>query len=257
MVLPRSFLVSSSVDPVDWTCSCSISWSSCTHGYLAIDKLYLHYPHIKGTYSSSLGYFLLGLISSFVFRAIRDALPNNPAAQERILGASFLALAIADVSHSLTSNYRTISQFAFQQLTQYVFYCLYDYVGPSPYLSTSVSLLPSWASRQISSIHLPIGTAWPTATSPLLLSSSSSGAYPFSLNSPVWHSIIFSGQHGSWVLAGHAITTANLPQASLISPLKPFTVLSIAYVCLYCRPFIPCRLLVIQKIRLSNDDGKS
>ncbi|KAF8973790.1 hypothetical protein BDZ97DRAFT_1900574 [Flammula alnicola] len=43
-------------------------------------------------------YFLLGLISSLVFRAVRDALPGNPAAQERILGASFLALGIADVS---------------------------------------------------------------------------------------------------------------------------------------------------------------
>ena len=40
---------------------------------------------------------LLGLLSSFVFRAVRDALPTNPAAQERILGASFLAMAIADV----------------------------------------------------------------------------------------------------------------------------------------------------------------
>jgi len=44
-------------------------------------------------------YFLLGLISSLVFRAVRDALPNNPAAQERILGASLLALGIADVTH--------------------------------------------------------------------------------------------------------------------------------------------------------------
>ncbi|EMD41381.1 hypothetical protein CERSUDRAFT_128116 [Gelatoporia subvermispora B] len=46
-------------------------------------------------------YFLLGLISTFVFRAVRDALPNNPVAQERIIGASFLALAIADVTHML------------------------------------------------------------------------------------------------------------------------------------------------------------
>ncbi|KAF8203161.1 hypothetical protein BJ912DRAFT_943043 [Pholiota molesta] len=44
-------------------------------------------------------YLLLALISSFVFRAVRDALPNNPAAQERILGASFLALGIADLTH--------------------------------------------------------------------------------------------------------------------------------------------------------------
>lgn len=48
-------------------------------------------------------YFLLGLISTFVFRAARDALPNNPAAQERIIGASFTALAIADVTHMIWS----------------------------------------------------------------------------------------------------------------------------------------------------------
>lgn len=44
-----------------------------------------------------IGYLLLGLISTLVFRAVRDALPNNPVAQERIIGASFMALAIADV----------------------------------------------------------------------------------------------------------------------------------------------------------------
>jgi hypothetical protein len=44
------------------------------------------------------GYLLLGMLSSLVFRAIRDALPGNPAAQERILGASLLAMAIADAS---------------------------------------------------------------------------------------------------------------------------------------------------------------
>ncbi|KAI0935671.1 hypothetical protein AcV5_004025 [Taiwanofungus camphoratus] len=48
-------------------------------------------------------YLLLGLISSFVFRAVRDALPNNPIAQERILGASFTALALADVTHMIWS----------------------------------------------------------------------------------------------------------------------------------------------------------
>jgi len=48
-------------------------------------------------------YLLLGLISSFVFRAVRDALPNNPTAQERILGASFTALALADVTHIIWS----------------------------------------------------------------------------------------------------------------------------------------------------------
>ncbi|EIN13320.1 hypothetical protein PUNSTDRAFT_78809 [Punctularia strigosozonata HHB-11173 SS5] len=44
-------------------------------------------------------YLLLGLLSSFVFRAVRDALPRDPAAQERILGASFAAMAIADFTH--------------------------------------------------------------------------------------------------------------------------------------------------------------
>ncbi|KAF9535799.1 hypothetical protein CPB83DRAFT_842359 [Crepidotus variabilis] len=44
-------------------------------------------------------YFLLMLISSVVFRAIRDTLPDNPVAQERILGAGLTALAIADLTH--------------------------------------------------------------------------------------------------------------------------------------------------------------
>jgi len=48
-------------------------------------------------------YLLLGLISTFVFRAVRDGLPNNPVAQERILGASFTALALADVTHMIWS----------------------------------------------------------------------------------------------------------------------------------------------------------
>ncbi|KAI9447746.1 hypothetical protein H4582DRAFT_1803253 [Lactarius indigo] len=48
-------------------------------------------------------YLLLGMLSSFVFRAIRDALPGNPAGQERILGASLLAMAIADVTHIIAS----------------------------------------------------------------------------------------------------------------------------------------------------------
>jgi hypothetical protein len=46
---------------------------------------------------------LLGLISSLVFRAVRDALRDNVAAQERILGSAFTALAIADVTHVLAS----------------------------------------------------------------------------------------------------------------------------------------------------------
>lgn len=48
-------------------------------------------------------FFLLGLLSSLVFRAVRDTLPNNPAGQERLIGASLLALAIADVTHVLVA----------------------------------------------------------------------------------------------------------------------------------------------------------
>ncbi|EJD55361.1 hypothetical protein AURDEDRAFT_43532, partial [Auricularia subglabra TFB-10046 SS5] len=48
-------------------------------------------------------YFLLGLISSIVFRAVRDALPDNPVAQERIVGASLTALAIADATHIIAT----------------------------------------------------------------------------------------------------------------------------------------------------------
>lgn len=47
---------------------------------------------------------LLGLISSLVFRAIRDTLPNNPEAQERILGASMTALALADVGFGFSTQ---------------------------------------------------------------------------------------------------------------------------------------------------------
>lgn len=52
----------------------------------------------KGLPEKLPGYLLLGLISSLVFRAIRDALPNDLVAQERIVGASLTALALADVS---------------------------------------------------------------------------------------------------------------------------------------------------------------
>lgn len=48
-------------------------------------------------------YLLLGLIQSFGFRAIRDVLANNPAGQERILGASLMGLAFADVCSFVTS----------------------------------------------------------------------------------------------------------------------------------------------------------
>ena len=38
------------------------------------------------------------MLSSLVFRAVRDALPGNPIAQERIIGASLFAMGVADVS---------------------------------------------------------------------------------------------------------------------------------------------------------------
>ncbi|KAJ7139468.1 hypothetical protein C8R44DRAFT_604896 [Mycena epipterygia] len=44
-------------------------------------------------------YLLLGLVSSLVFRAARDSLPNDPVAQERIVGSLLAALAIADLTH--------------------------------------------------------------------------------------------------------------------------------------------------------------
>ncbi|KAG2023237.1 hypothetical protein CC2G_000910 [Coprinopsis cinerea AmutBmut pab1-1] len=43
---------------------------------------------------------LLGLISLLVYRAIRDALPDNPVAQERIIGAVVSTLGLGDVSTS-------------------------------------------------------------------------------------------------------------------------------------------------------------
>jgi hypothetical protein len=44
-------------------------------------------------------YLLLSLLSSLVFRAVRDAVPNNPVAQDKIIGAALIALAIADATH--------------------------------------------------------------------------------------------------------------------------------------------------------------
>ncbi|ELU41487.1 hypothetical protein AG1IA_04488 [Rhizoctonia solani AG-1 IA] len=41
-------------------------------------------------------YAVIGMSSAFGFRAVRKAIPNNPAAQERIIGATLAVLAIAD-----------------------------------------------------------------------------------------------------------------------------------------------------------------
>ncbi|KAF8807610.1 hypothetical protein BYT27DRAFT_7097872 [Phlegmacium glaucopus] len=42
-------------------------------------------------------YLLLFFITSLGFRAIRDSLPNNPVAQERIVGAILMSIAMADI----------------------------------------------------------------------------------------------------------------------------------------------------------------
>lgn len=44
------------------------------------------------------------MLSSLVFRAVRNALPGNPEAQERIIGASLFAMAVADVRASSSSR---------------------------------------------------------------------------------------------------------------------------------------------------------
>ncbi|KAF9263102.1 hypothetical protein L218DRAFT_944804 [Marasmius fiardii PR-910] len=48
-------------------------------------------------------YFLLGMISSFVFRAVRSALRHDPKTQERVVGSLLIPLAIADVIHISSS----------------------------------------------------------------------------------------------------------------------------------------------------------
>ncbi|KAF8060948.1 hypothetical protein FPV67DRAFT_314855 [Lyophyllum atratum] len=58
---------------------------------------------VAAIWQLSNSYMLLGLLQSLGFRAIRDTLPDNPAAQERILGASLTGLAFADFTHILVS----------------------------------------------------------------------------------------------------------------------------------------------------------
>lgn len=45
----------------------------------------------------STGYLLLGMLEGLGLRAVLKALPDNPVAQERLVGATLLAMAIADV----------------------------------------------------------------------------------------------------------------------------------------------------------------
>lgn len=55
----------------------------------------LHVSHHAASGDS--GYFAVALVSSLVFRAVRDSVPN-PVSQERLVGAVLKVLAIADVS---------------------------------------------------------------------------------------------------------------------------------------------------------------
>ncbi|KAJ4465061.1 hypothetical protein J3R30DRAFT_3624184 [Lentinula aciculospora] len=48
-------------------------------------------------------YMLVGLILSFVFRVVGNAFWDNPVAQEQVVGAILTAMAIADVTHVLSS----------------------------------------------------------------------------------------------------------------------------------------------------------
>ncbi|TCD71454.1 hypothetical protein EIP91_010160 [Steccherinum ochraceum] len=48
-------------------------------------------------------YLLLGMLEGLGLRAIRDALPNNAVAQERLAGTILTAMAIADVTHIAAS----------------------------------------------------------------------------------------------------------------------------------------------------------
>ncbi|KAG6857670.1 hypothetical protein H0H87_010239 [Tephrocybe sp. NHM501043] len=61
------------------------------------------FPALPGFYYYFFLYLEPRLLQSLGFRAIRDTLPNNPAAQERILGASMMSLAFADATHIAAS----------------------------------------------------------------------------------------------------------------------------------------------------------
>jgi hypothetical protein len=61
-------------------------------------------------------YAVIGMLSALGFRAVRRALPNDPVAQDRIIGASLGVLAVADVSYFSISNaaiYRLTQIFTF------------------------------------------------------------------------------------------------------------------------------------------------
>jgi len=57
-----------------------------------------------------LGYFLLFVMTSLGFRAIRDTLSHNPASQERVMGTFLFSLALADVSFFLIRILTTLTK---------------------------------------------------------------------------------------------------------------------------------------------------
>jgi len=61
-------------------------------------------------------YCLLGMLEGFGLRAVRDALPDNPVAQERIVGATLTAMAVADVTHILATLFALPPQVVFSPL---------------------------------------------------------------------------------------------------------------------------------------------
>lgn len=107
--------------------------------------------------ASILGYLLLGLISSLVFRAVRDNTKTDLRAQENILRASLTALALADVcipclscpfSVSLThKNYAAHSVRSFAERTlhhwrfnlwHFLFSIAVSFIGLPPHVKYNV-----------------------------------------------------------------------------------------------------------------------
>ncbi|KAG8721567.1 hypothetical protein FRC08_012010 [Ceratobasidium sp. 394] len=57
-------------------------------------------PHIKMALGQLVNaYAVIGMLSAFGFRAVRRALPHDPVAQDRIIGATLGVLATADLTH--------------------------------------------------------------------------------------------------------------------------------------------------------------
>ncbi|KAB5594315.1 hypothetical protein CTheo_2245 [Ceratobasidium theobromae] len=64
----------------------------------------LDVPHTKMLLGQLVNaYAVIGMVSAFGFRAVQKALPKNPAAQERIIGASLSVLATADITHIIAT----------------------------------------------------------------------------------------------------------------------------------------------------------